>query len=324
MPAVNRRPEGLTMSAIAFDMAEWTRYPSLSQGVAKRSPKGGGMKHQEGTFTGTGGAEIYHQCWLPDDHPNAVLVVAHGLAEHSGRYMNLVSHFVPLNIAVYALDHIGHGKSDGRRVFVERFQDYIEPLDTLVDMARDQHPDLPLFLVGHSMGGLIAAVYLLDFQHKLRGAVLSGPGVKVPDDISRATIMAGKFFSRILPKLGIIALEADAVSRDPAVVKAYLDDPLVYNGKVTARLGAEMLKTMEQLALVSFMITLPVLIVQGGADRLVDPAGARTFHDRIGSKDKTLTIYDGLYHEVFNEPEHPRVLADVQAWIEARLGDHAG
>jgi alpha-beta hydrolase superfamily lysophospholipase len=278
------------------------------------------MKHQEGTFKGVRDAGIYYQCWLPDGEPKALLLIVHGLAEHSGRYMNLVNHFVPLGYSVYGLDHLGHGKSEGTRVCVERFEDFTDTLKIYIEMVREWEPDKPIFLVGHSMGGLIGSVYLLDHQAELTGAVLSGPSVKVPDNISSATILAGKVFSVLMPRFGLIGLEAEGICRDPAVVEAYVGDPLVYTGKTTARLAAELLKAMQRITTEATGITLPLLIVQGGADRLVDPDGARMLYDKTGSADKTIKIYDGFYHEVFNEPEHDQVLRYVEEWIEKHLG----
>jgi len=275
------------------------------------------MNHQEGDFKGIRDLKIYYQCWLPEKDPKAVLFIVHGLAEHSGRYMNLVNHFVPLGYAIYGVDHIGHGKSDGLRVYVEQFEDFTDTLKDFSHMIRDWQPKKPLFLIGHSMGGLISSIFLLDHQDELSGAVLSGPSVKVPD-MSSVTILAGKLFSTLMPKLGLLALEADGVSRDPAVVQAYLNDPLVYTGKITARLAAELLKAMKRAEVDASKITLPILIAQGSEDRLVDPDGAQMLHDTVGSVDKTLKIYDGLYHEIFNEPEHHKVLGDIETWLESR------
>jgi len=153
------------------------------------------MNHREGTFKGVRDARIYYQGWLPEGDSKAALLVVHGLAEHSGRYANLVRHFVPPGYAVYGLDHLGHGKSDGTRVYVDRFSDYLTTLKIYVDMVREWEPERPVFLVGHSMGGLIGALFLLDHQEDLAGAVLSGPSVKVPDNISGATIFVGKVLS---------------------------------------------------------------------------------------------------------------------------------
>ncbi len=277
------------------------------------------MNHQEGYFKGIRKHKIYYQSWLPDKDCKAVLLIAHGFGEHSGRYMNVVNHLVPTGYAVYALDHLGHGKSDGQRAYVERFQDFTVTLKIFFDMIRDQQAHNPIFLVGHSMGGLISAAYLLAHQQELVGAVLSGPGIKVPDDTSPALIFMGKLLSVILPKVGIVQLEADGVCRDPAVVDAYINDPLVHTGKITARLGAEMLKTMQTVTQAANKISLPIMIIQGGADRLIDPSGAQLLYDSVSSEDKTIKIYDGLYHEVFNEPEHEQVLQDVAQWLDAHL-----
>jgi acylglycerol lipase len=278
------------------------------------------MKHQEGFFTGVRDARIYYQYWLPKGEAKAVLLIAHGLAEHSGRYMNVVNHFVPLGYAVYGIDHLGHGKSDGTRVYVERFADYTDTLKRFFDMVRDWQPEGPIFLIGHSMGGLIGALYLLDHQAELTGAVLSGPAVKVAGGIPPAVVFAGKVLSVVLPTFGVMGLEADGVCRDPAVVKAYCNDPLVCTGKITARWGAESFKAMRRIAADAGRITLPLLILQGGADRLVDPNGAQMLYAEVSSVDKTIKVYDGFYHEVFNEPEHDQVLRDVETWLEAHLG----
>jgi acylglycerol lipase len=278
------------------------------------------MRHQEGIFKGVRNASIYYQCWLPEGESRAVLLIVHGLAEHSGRYMNVVNYFVPLGYAVYGVDHVGHGKSSGTRVYVERFEDYTDTLKTYFDMVRRWQADKPICLVGHSMGGLIGAVYLLSHQAELTGAVLSGPAVKIHGTVSPAAICVGNVISVLMPKLGLIGLEAEGVSRDPGVVRAYVSDPLVCRGKVTARLSAELVKAVRLVTAKATKITLPILIVQGGADKLVDPKGAQMLYDVVSSADKTIKIYDGFYHEVFNEPEHDRVLGDVKAWLETHLG----
>jgi alpha-beta hydrolase superfamily lysophospholipase len=277
------------------------------------------LKHQEGFFNGVRDANIYFQSWLPESEPRAILLIVHGLAEHSGRYMNVVHHFVPLGYAVYGIDHFGHGKSDGKRVYVERFDDYTNTLKVYFDMIHCWQPDKPIFLVGHSMGGLISAVYLLDHQAELAGAVLSGPAVKVPGNVTPATDLVGKMLSALIPRFGLLGLDVNGVSRDPVVVQAYVSDPLVHTGKTTARLAAEMLKAMQNVSGQATRITLPIMIVQGSADKLVDPAGAQMLYDAVSSADKEIRIYDGFYHEVFNEPEHDKVLRDVEIWLEAHL-----
>ena len=278
------------------------------------------MKHKDGYFKGIRDANIYYQSWLPEGEPEAILVIAHGLAEHSGRYMNVVNHLVPSGYAVYGIDHIGHGKSDGKRGYAERFEDFTKVLKNYFDMIKKLQPDKPIFLIGHSMGGLISAAYLLHHQDELSGAILSGPGIKLPDDISQATIFAAKLFSIIMPGFGLKQLDSNGVSQDPAVVDAYVNDPLVYTGKVTARLGAELIKTMQDVTKQATKIRLPIMIVQGSDDKLVDPGSAQFLYNLLGSKDKTLKIYNGFFHEVFNEPEHELVLNDVETWLEDHLG----
>ena len=277
------------------------------------------MNHAEGNFKTPNGTNIYYQNWQPEGEPKAILLIVHGLAEHCGRYMNIVNHFIPLGYAVYGLDHVGHGKSDGTRVYVDRFSDFINPLKTYFDMIRGWHPGKPVFIVGHSMGGLIASVYLLEHQDELKGAVLSAPAAKISDTISPATITMGKLLSGILPKAGILALDASTVSKDPQVVSAYVNDPLVYTGKVTARLAAEMLSAMQRVTAEAKTIHIPVLLVQGSADKLVDPGGAKMIYETASATDKTIKVYEGLYHEVFNEPEREQVLKDVENWLAAHI-----
>ena len=277
------------------------------------------MKHDEGYFKNSTGLGIYHQAWLPEREAKAVLLVVHGFAEHSGRYMNIVNRFVPDGYAVYGLDHPGHGRSEGARACVNSFADYTGTLAEFARMVSVWQPGKPVFLVGHSMGGLIGTLHLIDRQQGLNGAILSAPGVKVPDNISKFTVFMGKVISSIMPRLGIITLEEDAVSRDAAVLAAYRNDPLVYHGKVTARLGAEMLKAMSRVEAEALRITLPILILQGTGDRLVPPSGAQMLYDLVSSADKKLIFYNGFYHEVFNEPEHDRALADVGNWLTAHI-----
>ena len=277
------------------------------------------MNHIEGKFKGVRNANIYYQAWLPEGNVKAVLLVVHGLGEHSERYMNVINHFVPLGYAVYGLDHIGHGKSEGMREVVERFEDYTDTLTIYYNMVKGWQTGKPVFLLGHSMGGLIAAYYLLDHQADFRGAVISAPGIKVSASISQAAITIGKILSVLAPKAGVLALDVNGISRDPEVVTAYVNDPLVFHGKTPARLAAELVKTMSRVTAEVDKSTLPFIIVQGGQDKLVDPAGAQMLYDKASSKDKTIKVYDGLYHEVFNEPERARVLKDVETWLAAHV-----
>jgi alpha-beta hydrolase superfamily lysophospholipase len=276
------------------------------------------MIHTEGKFKTVGGASIYYQSWRPEGESKAILLVVHGLAEHCGRYMNVVNHFVPRGYAVFGLDLPGHGKSDGTRVYADGMADFTNPLKTYFDMVQSWHPCTPIFMLGHSMGGLIGTCFLFDYQDKLKGAVISAPAVKVGASIPPVAIFLAKLLGQILPKLGLQGVDASAVSSDPQVVKDYINDPLVYRGKTTARLGAVLLDAIQRVTAEAGALRLPFIVVQGSADSLVDPDGARMLYDKASSPDKTIKIYDGYYHEVFNEPGRARVLQDVETW----LGSH--
>lgn len=277
------------------------------------------MKHLEGKFKGHEDVSLYYQCWLPADEPRAILLVVHGLAEHSGRYMTMVNRLVPKGYAVYGFDQRGHGKSPGRRGYVERFSNFVDDLETFFDIVRSRHHDSKVFIAGHSLGGTIAADYAVQHQDKFDGLILSGAFLKVADSTSSGLIIAARVLSLLLPKVGIDRIDADALSRDRAVVDAYVQDPLVYRGKISARLGAEIIKTMQKLLQQMPKICLPILIMHGTADRLSDPRGSETLYQRVSSPQKTLKLYDGFYHEIFNEPGHEQVFSDMEAWLTARI-----
>lgn len=264
------------------------------------------------------GGKLFYQSWMPDA-PRAVVLLAHGYAEHLGRYDHVAERFGRDQIAVFAIDHWGHGRSDGIRGFVPDFSVFLDGLDALLAFVKDAHPELPRILVGHSMGGLIATAHLLDHQQEYVGAVLSGPAVKPAVAPSAATRIIGRLLSRLAPQTGILQLDSNGVSRDASVVAAYLADPLVHTGKMSARLAAEMLDAMTMVQDNAKRITLPLLIVHGSEDSLASPAGAREMFDKLTSTDKTFQDLPGLYHEVFNEPERRDVLDLVSSWIAHRL-----
>ena len=277
------------------------------------------MKHTEGKFKGVREANIYYQGWVPDGEVKAVIFLVHGLGEHCCRYENHVNYFVPKGYAIYGLDHLGHGKSDGQQEVIERFSDYTDTLAIYFRMVKGWQAGKPIFIIGHSMGGLISCYYLLDHQADFNGAILSAPAIKVSDNISTTTITMGKMLSVIAPKAGVLALDPTGISRDPEVVKTYVEDPLVFHGKTPARLAAEMLKAMQRVTAEVEKITLPIIVVQGSEDRLVDPDGAQMLYDRAGSKDKILKIYQGAYHEVHNEPEREVMFKDLETWLGSHI-----
>lgn len=264
---------------------------------------------------------LHRRSWQPDGGVRAALLLVHGLGEHGGRYVHVAEFLTGSGFAVHALDLVGHGKSGGTPGHVERFAEYLDGVGELLAYVREQHPGVPVFLVGHSMGGLISALFLLRDQSSFAGCVLSGPLIRSDAEPPRPLLGINRLLSAIVPKLGMLSLDATAVSRDPAVVEKYLSDPLVHHGKISSRLVHEMFVAMYAITDRADAIRLPILIMHGEADRLTSPAGSELLYRKIGSTDKTLKIYPGLYHEIFNEPERDEVLAELRAWLEARLPD---
>jgi len=277
------------------------------------------MRHMEGTFKSVRNLKVYHQAWFPEGEIKAVLFIVHGVGEYSARYTNVINRFVPLGYAVYGVDHIGHGKSEGEREMVSRFEDFTEPLITCRKMIAEAHPGVPVIIYGHSMGALITSFHLLDHQADFKAAIISAPPVKVPASISPLTVTLGKVISTIAPKMGLIGLDVYNLSHDKTVVDAYINDPLVFHGKMPARLSAEMLRAMMRVTAEANKIEIPLFILQGSADHLVDPSGAQMLYEKASSADKTLKVYEGLYHEVHNEPERELMFKDLEDWLEAHV-----
>ncbi len=246
-------------------------------------------------------------------------MLVHGLAEHSGRYEGFAEFFTAAGFAVYALDHTGHGQSAGKRGHIKRFGQFTGALDQFLALVREAQPSAPLVLVGHSMGGLIAAAYLVKRQSEFAAAVLSGPAIRAPEQPSRFALFIMRIISRLIPRLGVMQLDASGVSRDPQVVSDYENDPLVFRGKVTARLAAELFSAMERVLADAPTVRLPLLILHGASDSLTDVAGSQMLHNKVSSADKKIVVYDGLYHEIFNEPERVAVMTDMKHWLEAHL-----
>lgn len=282
------------------------------------------MKHSDGWLElrhsqARGTSRLYRQTWLPDGAPRAVVVLAHGLGEHSGRYTYFARHCTDRGFAVCALDHHGHGKSEGLAGHVERFSVYLDGIRELLSRVRDEHPGLPVFMLGHSMGGLIAAAFMRESQSAFHGCILSGPALMSDAAPNAIVLWVNRLLSSLAPTLPMIGLDPAGVSRDPEVVRAYVSDRLVHHGKMSARLIAELMATMRATLAAAPEIELPLLIMHGEADVLTSPSGSRALYAQAASVDKTLKLYPGLYHEIFNEPEKDAVLTDMTDWLEARL-----
>ena len=261
---------------------------------------------------------IVYRHWPVSDARACVLLV-HGLAEHTGRYQRLAERFNARGVAVVGPDHIGHGASPGVRAHLDRFCEYLEPLKALRALVDEWYPGTPVFVLGHSMGGLIAAHLLLEDQALYRGAMFSGPAFTAVDPAPAPVIWIGRLLRHLLPKLGMLALDAQQVSRDPQVVADYIADPLVYNGKITTALGVEILDAMEVAIARAGAIQIPVYIAHGDADVMAGPEGSEAFYEALSSTDKTLDFWPGLYHEIFHEPEAEEVMARYLNWLDRHL-----
>jgi acylglycerol lipase len=277
--------------------------------------------HRDGNLDGEGGRSLYWQAWLPEGEPRAVVVLSHGASEHSGRYRYLYERVVPAGYAIYAIDHRGHGRSEGPRAFVDRMDNVIADLDQLVDKAVAAHPGKPLFLLGHSMGGCVALTYALAHQDKLTGLALSAPLAALAAAPAPLRLIA-KGLSVVAPKLGVYEVDADGISRDPAEVRAYDTDPLVYRGKLPARTVQELSDAVALFPDALSSLKLPLLIMHGTGDPIVPIAGSEMVAQRAGSQDLTFHRYEGFYHELFNEPagERERPLGDLADWLAAHSG----
>jgi alpha-beta hydrolase superfamily lysophospholipase len=269
--------------------------------------------HEEGTLDGVGGVELFWQHWSPPT-PRATVVLAHGASEHSGRYAWTAEQLAERGYETYALDHRGHGRSEGPRAYVDRMENVVADLDQLVDRARAAASG-PVFLLGHSMGGTVALAYTMEHQDKLDGLVLSAP-LAALEAASPVERVAARVLSAVVPKLGLVPIDSTLVSRDPEVVRDYDDDPLNHHGKLPARTISELAGTIATFPDGVARFTLPLLVMHGTADTLVPPAATDMIEARAGSEDKTVIRYDGLYHELLNEPERDRVLRDIADWLD--------
>jgi lysophospholipase len=271
------------------------------------------------------GFDLHCHAWAPPD-PRGVIVIVHGLAEHGGRYRDTAEFFVAQGWAVVAGDLRGHGRSPdpaGRRVHVERFPDYFHDVDAFLGVARDAWPGRPVFLLGHSMGGLITISYVLRDPTGIAGVVISSPALDAHPDFRPPLLLRllVGLLSRLAPRMLFPSdLDTDALSRDPDVVRDYVDDPLV-SSKVSARFYAELMKAMQRVREQAGSLSIPMLLMQSGEDRLVDPDAPARWAASAPPGRIELVRWDGFYHEMFNEPEKDDVRERTMRWLDARPAD---
>ncbi len=263
------------------------------------------------------GTRIFTRAWLPAGDPRAVLVIMHGFKAHSGQYQWVGEQLAARGHAVHAMDMRGHGRSSGDRYWVEQFTDYVDDLAAFVASARARHPGRPVFLLGHSAGGVISCHYALDHGRELAGFICESFAFRLPINGFLRAVIRG--LDHVAPHLNLIALADKDFSRDPAVVAAMAADPLINHEPGPAHTGAVLLRADAELLARMPEFTVPMLIIHGTADKATLPVGSETLQDRSGSADKTLKLYDETFHDPLHDINKAQVLADIVAWMEARM-----
>jgi alpha-beta hydrolase superfamily lysophospholipase len=279
------------------------------------------MIYTSSKFQAAGPIELFYQAWLPDDSPKAVLVICHGVGEHSGRYMNLVLPLTQRQIAVWSYDHQGCGSSPGQRGHIDSWEDFRSGLAAFLELVHTENPGLPVFLYGHSMGALIVLDYIQSGPHGLQGAVLSSAPIEPAGVKKPLKVLVARLLSRVTPAYSIeLGVDPASLSRDPQVVQAYRDDPLV-QGFVSVRWGTEAMSVQDRVSMNAHLIQLPVLFIHGADDPLHLVNGVRSFFEKIQYPDKQLLVYEGSLHEPHNDLEHETVASDLADWLERRLSE---
>jgi len=272
---------------------------------------------KEDRITGGAGLSIFVRSWLPAGPPRAVVVICHGVKSHSGYYFWTADQLVADGYAVYALDLHGRGKSDGERFYLEKMQDYLDDVHAAMTLARSRHSGLPVFLLGHSAGGVISSVYTLEHQAELRGFICESFAFQVYAPEFALAVLKG--LSHLTPHLHVLDLKTKDFSRDPAAVQAMLDDPLIAGEVQPVLTVSELVRADERLKQEFPLIKLPVLILHGTADKVTKPGGSQLFFDTAGSQDKTLKLYEDHAHDLLNDIGREQVMGDIRQWITAHL-----
>jgi alpha-beta hydrolase superfamily lysophospholipase len=271
----------------------------------------------EETVEGVGGVKIFIRSWLPEAKAKALLVLCHGLNAHSGYYGWAAEQLVGAGYAAYAPDLRGRGKSDGERFYVDTIEDYAGDVDLAVKLAQSRHPGLPVFLLGHSAGGVVSCIYVLDHPAELAGFICEDFAFQVPGPELALAVIKG--LSHVAPHANVLKLHNENFSRDPEAVARMNADPLIANEVQPTQTIAALVRADERLKREFSRISLPVLILHGTEDKVTKPSGSQAFYDAAGSKDKTLKLYEGYYHDLLNDAGKETVMADILGWIAARL-----
>ncbi len=272
---------------------------------------------KESSFEGVGGLKIFTRSWKPEGNPRGAVVIVHGLNSHSGQYLWTAEEFAKSGLAVYALDLPGRGRSEGERYYVEKIGDFTDNIETLVKQAKSENPGLPVFMLGHSAGGVTACVYALDHQDEIDGLICESFAYELPVPEIVLTFLKG--LSYITPHTHVFSLKNKDFSRDEKVVEEMNNDILIKGESQPAQTAKVLVNAAERLTDEFPKITLPVFIIHGTADKATKPSGSQHFYEAAGSSDKTLKLYEGHYHDLLNDLGKEIVMADIQSWIDERI-----
>lgn len=278
------------------------------------------MNHLETSYTSHDGLRLYLQAWMPDQ-PKAAILIVHGLGEHSSRYLHFVEKLKAIGVAVFTFDGRGHGKSNLPKptAYFDSYEDYLKDIDALYGKVQNYVAGVPTFVYGHSMGGGLVAAYVLKYQPKTDGVVLSSPAIKEAEGTSKLLIAISSVISKFLPHLKALKLDANKVSRIPEEVEKYLNDPLIYTEAIPARTGYELLRVMRYIQENAAEFKSPLLLIHGSDDGLTNPKGSEILFEKAKSPDKTLKIFPGGYHELINDLDREEVMNLLVSWVVDRI-----
>jgi acylglycerol lipase len=269
------------------------------------------------TVEGVNGLKIFSRSWRPEEKPRATVVIIPGFNAHSGYYEWVAGQFVAEGLAVYAVDLRGRGQSDGERFYVEAFEDYVRDVEAVMAVVKSREPGLPILLLGHSAGGVVACLYTLDHQAELTGLICESFAHELPAPDFALAVFKG--LSHVAPHAHILHLPNERFSRDSKVVETMNNDPLIAHETQPTQTMAAMVRADERLKKEFSEITLPVLILHGSLDKNTKPSGSQHYYDMAGSTDKTLKLYDGGFHDLLNDIDKQLVISDITNWINSHL-----
>lgn len=273
------------------------------------------VAHVEGRMKTGDGLELLVQSWKPKGETKGTLILVHGLKDYADRYLELALAAARKGYSVHALDLRGHGDSQGDRVWVERFDQYLADLGQFVTRVQAEEPGKPLFLLGHSMGGAIVTLYTLTEKPKLAGLITSAGALET--DAPGGLVGVVNFFSTVAPRLAVFELDDTKFSRDTKVVESMKVDPLIYDAKGPARTASELLGAIARIHAQANTLSVPLLTLHGSDDQVTPPGGSKWLVEVAASQDKTNKVFPGLVHDLLHEPEREQVIAEILRWLDA-------